>query len=127
MSIAAVSTFISVLSGGLVNPLDSNIVTLIESAEYEVSECFGNLRNKAIALLVLHQNTLINNGEGNGSTGQASSISEGDLSKSFHSVNAKNGDAYYSQTSYGLQFLQLRRMSIVGFRNRTITNGCTTD
>jgi len=115
-----VSDYISVLSGGLINPLDTSIVMLTNMAELEVSQCFGELRNKAIALLVLHQKTLIDNGANGGSAGQLSSISEGELSKSFHSVNSKSKDAYYSQTSYGLEFLQIRRMILIGFRNRTI-------
>lgn len=83
---------------------------------------FGNLYERALALLVCHKMKL--SGLGDNSLGElgkignaymASSVSDGGSSISFASSGVGNlqVDAEYGMTVYGTQYLQLRRLAVV--------------
>ncbi|MBQ4196326.1 MAG: DUF4054 domain-containing protein [Bacteroidales bacterium] len=86
---------------------------------------FKKLYYQALALLICHK--LKMNGEGENSLGDlgkiensfvATSVSDGGSSISFAGGGANNlqTDAEYALTSYGLQYLQLRKMCIIPVR-----------
>ena len=93
---------------------------------------FGNLYERAIALLVCHQLAVGNvkdDGDVGGDisrmwVGGASfglkSISDGTTNIAFDNnfANVANADAEYSLTKYGMQFLRLRKMVIVPIHAR---------
>jgi hypothetical protein len=88
---------------------------------------YGDLRNQAIALRVLHWFTLDARGAGSSSSGGAgagaiTSESEGELSRDFGGTATYINERYpdLSSTSYGLELIQLNRGTIIGPRNRTI-------
>ena len=62
----------------------------------------------ALSLVVCHKAALANRGVG-GEAGAVSSVREGDVSVSYAAPAASGNDAYFSSTSYGLEFLQLKR------------------
>lgn len=88
---------------------------------------FGKLYEQAIALLVCHKLKMAGvTGNSSGSSGTVSippitqtagisSLSEGETSVSFGSSSSSNtaSDAEYGLTSYGMQYLTLRRGVIV--------------
>lgn len=78
----------------------------------------------ALSLVVAHKAALASRGDG-GEAGAVSSVREGDISVSYAVTGG--GDAYFSSTSYGLEFEQLKkqysarpgitgRFSVGGFR-----------
>ncbi|MCK5609864.1 DUF4054 domain-containing protein [Candidatus Pacearchaeota archaeon] len=102
---------------------DPGINDLITEATLEVSTIEYNteaLKNKAIALIVMHWLALKARDETGGAAGMIKSEKEGDLSRSYG--NAGNGDldSYYSQTSWGLEFLRLQNQCIFSPRNRFV-------
>lgn len=93
---------------------EPRIADLLELAEEETGSAYGTLRNKAVALLVLHWLTKDKRG---GASGPIQSESEGQLSRSYgSSSNVEGGDL--SSTSYGAELLNLRRGSFMAARNR---------
>lgn len=80
---------------------------------------FGKTYAKALAYLTAHKLKMMDKGEddGFGSIGAAlriASASEGETSVSFGStVNTTDTDSEYGLTIYGIEFLTLRRMSII--------------
>jgi hypothetical protein len=108
------------------NPADSDMVLLISMAEEEIGDCYGDLRNKAVALLTLHWKALKER-EGNtgfGTTGSLKSEKEGDLSRSYgFAGSAEIRDPYMGQTTYGLELLTLEKQLFIKPRNRMV-DGC---
>lgn len=104
--------------------LESNVNDLIIEAEKEVSESEYNttdLRNKAIALIVMHWIALDKRDPTGGTAGAIKSEKEGDLSRSFGTTSDNGGiDSYYSQTSWGLEFLRLQAQCFVKPINRFV-------
>lgn len=103
--------------------LESNINDLIAEAELEVSESeynTANLRNKAIALIVMHWVALNKRDSTGGTAGVIKSEKEGDLSRSFSVNNSDDIDSYYSQTTWGLEFLRLQQQCFFKPRNRFV-------
>jgi len=103
---------------------DPGINDLITEATLEVSETEYNtdaLRNKAIALIVMHWLALKTRDETGGTAGVVKSEKEGDLaSTSGASGSIDIGDPYYSQTSWGLEFIRLQNQSFMLPRNRFV-------
>lgn len=107
---------------------DSKIEQWIEFCKPFVSKkLFGNLYERALALMVCHKMKMAGLGEntlgdlGKVSNGfSASSVSDGGSSISFANSGAGNlqMDAEYGMTVYGTQFLQLRRLAIIPIRVR---------
>ena len=86
---------------------------------------FGKLWERALALLVCHKMKMAGLGENSlgelgkiGNSFAASSVSDGGSSISFASAGVGNlqTDAEYALTIYGAQYLQLRKMAIMGIR-----------
>ena len=103
---------------------EPNIDDLTAQAGLEVSDtCFGDLKNKAIALIVMHWIALSKRDPEGTTTGSIKSEKEGDLARSYGSSGSTTGDPYYSQTAWGLEYLRLLSQSIIGPRNRFI-NAC---
>lgn len=81
---------------------------------------FGSLYNKALAYLVAHKMKMSGLGEdsGFGKIGDSlrvGSYSEGETSVSFSTGQSINlqVDAEYALTSYGIEFLNLRRLAVI--------------
>lgn len=83
------------------------------------SPIYGRFYSRAIALLVAHQMKsaeLAANGE-NLATGDVVMEKEGDLQRQYAAREAGSAsDSWYNKTSYGVQFLALRRMIIATVR-----------
>jgi hypothetical protein len=108
------------------DPLDPTVAALIAMAEVEIGHCYCNddMRNKAIALLVMHWLVIQESGsQESGVTGSVKSQKEGDLAQSWGTNSNKTGDPFLSQTSYGLELQMLNKQCFVLPRNR-FTNGC---
>lgn len=113
---------------------DSEVRAMLELCEPLVSKKrFGRVYNQVIALLAAHRLKLAGKGEnplgaeGSSKVNAASgfglaSVSEGSTSVSFNTANMNtNDDSWYALTSYGLEYLNLRRifvMSIVSAGER---------
>lgn len=115
------------LLGGEFNSMeDSEIEQWIEFCEPFVSKkVFGKFYERALALMICHKMKMAGHGENSlgelgkiGNTFAASSVSDGGSSISFASSGAGNlqTDAEYGLTIYGAQYLQLRKMVIMGIR-----------
>lgn len=103
---------------------DPNINDLISQAELETGEnyCSDDMRNKAIALLVMHWQALAERDSGNiGVSGAITSEKEGDLARSYggsRRSNDRNGDL--AQTRWGLELLRLQQSCFFLPRNRYV-------
>lgn len=100
---------------------DARISDMIEQATLEIGEVFvGDLRNKAIALLILHWLFLDDRDSNNqGIGGTVKREREGMLEREYmldFSLTKKYPDL--SQTKWGLELIRLRRSSIMTARNR---------
>ncbi|GAH17973.1 unnamed protein product [marine sediment metagenome] len=104
--------------------LESNINDLITEAELEVSTTEYNtspLRNKAVALIVMHWIALNKRDSTGGTAGAIKSEKEGDLSRSFGATgNNEDMDPYYGQTTWGLEFLRLQVQCFIKPTNRMV-------
>ena len=85
---------------------------------------FGQVYNQAVSLLTAHRmkvsGSYASSDEVTNQTNAfgVSSYSEGDTSVSFNVSNISTADdSWYALTSYGLQFLELRRLYIVPIRS----------
>lgn len=95
-------------------------------APFVSKKLFGNLYERALALLVCHKLKMAGQGESplgemgsvSNAIGGISSISDGGSSISFANNGASNlqQDAEYALTAYGIQYLQLRRSVIIPIR-----------
>ena len=99
---------------------DEEVETWIEFSKPLISEKrFGNTYEQALALLAAHRLKMA--GYGDVSTGRVddalrvSSYSEGETSISYSVSQGGSGaaDAEYTLTTYGLQFLTIRRSKII--------------
>ena len=102
---------------------EPNINDLIAQAELEVGQCQGDLRNKAVALIVMHWIALSKRDPTGNSSGTIKSEKEGDLARSYGSVSTKETDNYYGQTTWGLEYLRLLDSTMILPRNRMV-DGC---
>jgi len=103
--------------------LNPNISLLISHAEIETGNVYGSedLRNKAVALLVCHWFALqMRDVSDAGVTGNIISEKEGDLSRSFGDVSLNTTNLYLSQTSWGLELMQLQDSRIMLPFNRAV-------
>jgi hypothetical protein len=91
---------------------DSRVSTVVSLAKTQVGKVFGKQRSAAIANLAAH---MLSMADRNGAAGGVASKSEGGLSISFAGLAT---DDLLAQTSYGAEFLRLRRMVIFGPRTR---------
>lgn len=82
----------------------------LELAEDQTGKVFGSQRNHAVALLAAHTLTVAKRG---GSSGQVSSLNEGQLSVSF---SGKSDMGQLGTTSYGDELMRLRRQNIMAAR-----------
>lgn len=85
---------------------------------------FGQVYNQAVSLLTAHRmkvsGSYASSDEVTNQTNAfgVSSYSEGDTSVSFNVSNISTADdSWYALTSYGLQFLELRRLYIIPIRS----------
>lgn len=120
-TVFTVAQYISVRSS--FDPNDPDVQTLIAMAEEEVANNFCNetTRNKAVALVVMHWLSLPKDDSGNNSvTGSVKSEKEGRLSRTFgfHGKVDFTNNAYWSQTSYGLELLTLQNSCFIKPTNR---------
>lgn len=104
---------------------DDEVETMVELCEPLVSKRrFGRVYNQALALLAAHRFKLAGKGEsvlgsGAGAAGATAgfglaSVSEGSTSVSFNNANVNTGDdSWYALTTYGMEFLNLRRIFIM--------------
>lgn len=105
---------------------DAEVRGMLELCEPLVSKKrFGRVYNQALALLAAHRLKLAGKGENPlGSDGSSminaasgfglASVSEGSTSVSFNTANMNsNNDSWYALTSYGLEYLDLRRTFVV--------------
>lgn len=95
---------------------DPNIDDFIAEAEKETGTVYGDLRDKAVALLVMHWLEMRDRG---GTSGMIKSEREGDLSRSY-GLSGQTTDDYLSQTAWGLELLDLRRATIFRYGNRFV-------
>ena len=116
-------TIIELRSSTLV--LDPSVDDLIIEAEKETGPVYGDLYDKAVALLVLHWLELKHrSGDGAGggtTTGMITQEKEGDLSRSYgtgSSSGSSGYDQYLSQTTWGIELLDLKRSTIFAYGNR---------
>ncbi len=103
--------------------LESNINDLIIEAELEVSTTEYNtspLRNKAVALIVMHWIALNKRDSTGGTAGAIKSEKEGDLSRSFGTTDNGDTDPYYGQTTWGMEFLRFQAQCFIKPRNRFV-------
>jgi hypothetical protein len=96
------------------------IYSLITLATEETGTSYGVYRNKAIALLTLHWLALQERGRG-GATGQITSETEGDLSRSYAATavaSGSSGEALMA-TSWGQELKRLRKTAgMMGMRTK---------
>jgi hypothetical protein len=98
--------------------VNARINSLIELAELETGDIFGALRNKAVALLVLHWYSLDARGAA-AASGNITQESEGDLSRSYGRITG-TGDDELNSSVWGSQLKRLRNSCIFSARNRVI-------
>lgn len=92
---------------------------LISYASLQVGfKCTPEIKNLAIAYLTAHNYTLSQRG---GVGGNITSEKEGDLARSFGGV--VNDSSGLGSTSYGMEFLRLKKMFILTPRTRQVF-GC---
>lgn len=123
MSNFSVSDYISAKSN--FDPTNSDVKTLMAMAECEIDSNFCNdtLRNKAVALVVMHWLSLPVDSNGNNSVvGSVKSEKEGRLSRSFgfHGKVDFSNKAYWGQTGYGLELLSLQNSCFIKPMVRTM-------
>ncbi len=114
---------VRLVSDEFANITDEQINQWIEFCTPMVSKKqFGKLFERALALYICHKMKMAGLGTNTlGELGkvanayQASSVSDGGSSISFANIGAGNTatDAEYGMTSYGTQYLQLRKMCVV--------------
>lgn len=104
---------------------DEDVNQFLSICESLVSKkVFGRVYDQALALLAAHRMKLAGQGVdpmgGSASGGGAaagfgfSSVAEGGANVSFNTANINTGnDSWYALTSYGMEFLNLRRMYVV--------------
>lgn len=88
------------------------LASLIALAEQQTGQDWGNSRNMAVALLVLHWITMSTRA---GAPGPVTSETEGQLSRSY----GWSGEyGALASTAWGLELMGLRKQTFVGFGNR---------
>lgn len=97
----------------------AQIRALIAIADSQISPTdFGAQRNNAVALLSLHMLALQERGKA-AAGGAITSETEGGLSRSYAAPPSGQGFSdWYALTSYGQEFIALRRGSFPSFVNR---------
>lgn len=106
---------------------DKTILMLIDlHRPYVWKKRFGDLYEQALAYLVAHQAALYRMAESAGSSnamlvsGPITSEHEGDLSRSYGSASSGSiggsgkNTGTYDRTIYGMKFLELRNMCVIG-------------
>lgn len=95
----------------------SNATQIIALCETRISrKNWGAVRDQAVAYLAAHQLKIQTRpGSSIGAGGQITSATEGGLSLSFGSNTGSMNDPSLGSTSYGQEFLRLKRETIPGF------------
>ncbi|MBT8490922.1 MAG: DUF4054 domain-containing protein [Deltaproteobacteria bacterium] len=112
---------------------DSRLDDFVNLAKLTVGQTiFGTRYQYALALVALHMLTLdsqsggSSTGSGTGAAGGVKSEKEGDLQRSYGSVDSSSignaSDAYFSTTSFGQEYLNLKKSLILPIRNRHVGN-----
>lgn len=105
---------------------DSRLDDYEELAKMRVGACaFGDRYNYAVACIVLHMLALDARAGGENVTGiggEVKSEKEGQLARSYGSTGLSMAESDLATTSYGQEFLGLKKENVIPFRNRTI--GC---
>ena len=112
---------------------DSRINDFVDLARLTVGRLpFGTRYEYALALVALHMITLDSQGGGSSSSsgsgviGGIKSEKEGDLQRSYGTIagTAVNNpsDAYFSSTSFGMEYLNLKRSILIKPRNKMVGN-----
>ncbi|MFC3227336.1 DUF4054 domain-containing protein [Marinibaculum pumilum] len=91
------------------------IAGAVELAGGQVGQVFGAKRDTAIAYLAAHMLTIAKR---DGAGGVVTSQREGDLAVSFGAVGGVVGMTELHTTSYGQEFVRLRRATVFGPRTR---------
>jgi hypothetical protein len=114
-----------VVTAGSVQPVATIVLskygTLLSQATLIVGSAFASCgqTNYAIALVMMHWLTLQSqSGTGNAQSGVITSKREGDLAISYAHNTSNNSNGYWGQTSYGQEYLQLKRSCFMTVRNR---------
>ena len=98
--------------------IDSRVTNLILLATVQTGNVYGDQKNDAIALLVLHWLALEARGAA-AASGALKSEKEGDLSRSYGIDGAKTS-VFLDSTYWGQQLKNLRDSLIMSARNRTV-------
>lgn len=82
----------------------------LEFAGCNLNQCVftGKKYDIAVKLLAAHSLFLRMDGNSLGQGGIVTSDKVGDLQQNYATLTPKDGDAYWSQSQYGLKYLQLR-------------------
>lgn len=106
---------------------DSRLTDYETLATKQTGTVFGDCRNLAIALLMLHMLTIDDSraqgaSGGGASTGAVKSEKEGDLAKTYGTTASEISSRYpdLSQTVYGLELIRLRKSTILEPTNRMV-------
>jgi len=105
---------------------DQNLADRIALATARTGDEWGDCKNEAIALQVLHMYALDSRGSASGGGGIAGPVTgekEGRVSRQYGGSvlsSMKRKDLPWAQTSYGLEYLALRQMCILGVRTRNV-------
>lgn len=94
--------------------IDARVTSLITIATTQTGTVFGDQRNYAIAMLVLHWLELETRG---GAGGPITSEKEGDLARAY---GKPQSDHELMSTKWGQELKRLRDSCIMAVRNRTI-------
>jgi hypothetical protein len=99
------------------------LLDFIELAKLRIGKkVFGDRYDLAVALLAAHMATLsFRSEDGNNNAGQITSEKEGELSRSYGQVAmSTDQDSAFLSTSYGQQFVQIRKESVMAVSMRRI-------
>lgn len=89
--------------------------SMIALAQLSVSTAFGDSQDLATAYLAAHMLTVSTR---SGNAGAVKQVREGDLSISYGANESSKSKGSLESTSYGMEFLRLRRENIISARTR---------
>lgn len=111
---------------------DTRLDDLVTLAQFHVSSgAYGDAYQYALALVVCHWLAL--DGQGGGSStssssgvgGSLKSEREGELQRSYGVPSGADAKSYYSSTTYGQEFLNLRKTRVLTPHSRVSLGGIT--
>jgi hypothetical protein len=104
--------FKNVVAPEFASKTDSEILEFAAEAENELSEtAWGKLYPRALALVTAHLMKMSANAS-SGITGELTSVKVGNLSRTY--AQSSNNDNAFSLTTYGKEFLRIRKQIVKG-------------